>query len=86
MFTKGPWKVTGGHRLNDNAYHINNVGVCADEVQANAKLIAAAPDLLAACQELQAALSEYHLFDVKKRFSLSVANATAGKAIAKATN
>jgi len=47
-------------------------------------LIAAAPDLLKACKLLQAVLTGYHLRDIKKRFSLCVADAKAGKAIAKA--
>lgn len=49
-----------------------------------ARLIAAAPDLLQACKLLQAALTEYNLRDVKKRYSLCVADAAASKAIAKA--
>ena len=56
------------------------------EQEANAKLIAAAPELLKACKLLQAALTEHHLRDVKKRFSLCVADAAANKAIAKAEN
>jgi len=50
----------------------------------NARLIAAAPDLLEAVTLLQAALTQYRLRDVKKRYSLCVADAAASAAIAKA--
>lgn len=50
----------------------------------DAHVAAAAPDLLEAAKLLQAALSEYRLLDVRKRFSLSLAHAAAGAAIAKA--
>ena len=43
-------------------------------------------DLLAACKLIQAALTEYNLRDIKKRYSLCVADSAAGKAIAKAEN
>lgn len=49
-----------------------------------AQLIAAAPDLLEAVKLLQAALTQYHLRDVRKRYSLCVADAAATNAIAKA--
>jgi len=51
---------------------------------ANARLIAAAPALLEAVRLMQAAVREYRLLDVKKRFSLCVADAAACTAIAKA--
>lgn len=44
----------------------------------------AAPDMLEALKLFQAALTEYKLRDVRKRFSLSVADAAASKAIYKA--
>ena len=50
----------------------------------HARLIAAAPELLEACKLMQAALTEHHLRDIKKRFSLCVADAAMGKAITKA--
>jgi len=49
-----------------------------------ATLEAAAPELLEACKLFQAALTEYKLRDVRKRFSLCIADAAASKAIAKA--
>ena len=55
-----------------------------EEAIEHAALIAAAPDLLAACKEMQAALTEHHLRDVKKRFSLCVADSAMNRAIAKA--
>ncbi len=56
----------------------------ANRSQTNDQLVAAAPALLEAAKLLQAALSEYRLLDVRKRFSLSIAHAAAGAAIAKA--
>ena len=47
-------------------------------------LLSAAPDLLAACEAMQKALYEHHLLDVKKHFSLCVADAAMGTAIARA--
>lgn len=44
----------------------------------------AAPDLLEAVKLLQAALTQYHLRDVRKRYSLCVADAVATTAVAKA--
>ena len=55
-----------------------------EECQANARLIASAPDLLEACEAMQKALYEHHLLDVKKHFSLCVADAAMGTAIARA--
>jgi hypothetical protein len=48
-------------------------------------LIEAAPELLEACKEIQTIIRELRLLDVTKRFSLCVADAAMGKAIAKAT-
>lgn len=52
--------------------------------RADARTVAAAPEMLEALRLIQAALAEYRLLDVRKRFSLSVAHAAAGAAIAKA--
>lgn len=52
--------------------------------EANARLIAAAPDLLQALQDLRKELRASRKLDVKKDFSLMVADAQAGAAIHKA--
>lgn len=62
--------------------HVFDFGI--ENAKTSALLFAAAPDLLQACKLLQAALTEYNLRDVKKRYSLCVADAAANKAIAKA--
>jgi len=49
------------------------------------KQLAAAPDLLVALKDLQEAVREHGLLNVKKRFSLCAADAQANTAIAKAT-
>lgn len=54
------------------------------EAEANAALIAAAPDLLAALKGLQKQIHAHYKMNVKKDFSLMLADAEAGKAIAKA--
>ena len=93
MYTKGKWlvKTTSGYGTQIYSQtpiqhiattHYGEIDI--DEAKANARLIAAAPDLLKACKMLQNALTEHRLRDSKKRFSLSIADAAAGKAIAKA--
>jgi len=49
--------------------------------KANARLIAAAPDLLEALKELQKRIHAHMKMDVKKHYSLLVADAAASKAI-----
>ena len=94
--TKGPWHTDGGTNSKGDLfiwkkgeyYGGHAIATVHGEIQegsqANAYLIAAAPDLLKACKLLQAVLTGYHLRDIKKRFSLCAADAKAGKAIAKA--
>lgn len=56
----------------------------AEEWIANARLIAAAPELLAALEGLRAELRAHVKLNVRKHYSLMVADAAAGTAIAKA--
>lgn len=55
-----------------------------DELREAARLIAAAPDLLATLEELQAQLRAHVRMDVKKHYSLMVAEVAADKAIRRA--
>ena len=76
---------------NKNGYVLAEVGdlYCAknDDLngqnKANAALIAAAPDLLEALKLLRDEIHALRLLDVKKHYSLCVADAAAGKAIHK---
>jgi len=56
----------------------------ANRGAANARAIAALPDLIAALENLQKQLRAHVKMDVKKHFSLMVAEAAAGKALFKA--
>ena len=61
-----------------------NGGKAFPETKADAYLIAAAPDLLRALKDLHAKIWQFHKMNVKKDFSLMVADVAASKAIAKA--
>lgn len=80
--TPGKWYVKG-MKVEGNDYIIANIQETFDygETKANAQLIASAPELLMALKDLQSAVHEHHLLDIKNRFSLSVADAQADKAI-----
>ena len=89
--TPGPW--IRGARLLDVCAGASVVATVAcasshpateEQAHANARLIAAAPDLLEALIELQKKLHEAIRLDVKKHYSLMVADAAASTAIRKA--
>ena len=86
--TPGKWEwSTGDPQLrNYGVYSIEGgrIAEVLNQNTANASLIAAAPDLLAALKDLQGAVREHGLLDIKKRFSLCNADAQACKAIHKA--
>ena len=55
-----------------------------DEARANARLIASAPELLETLKEVKKQIFAHYKMNVKKDFSLLLADAAAGKAIHKA--
>jgi hypothetical protein len=62
--TPGPWTIQGAYIGTDDA-HVAQVkgegrGVNSQRAEANSMLIAAAPDLLAALEELIAEMYEFH--------------------------
>lgn len=93
--TPGPWQFgtyspSNGARLPENCHRIympaNAMAFITGENQdANACLIAAAPDLLAALKDLRKELHAHVKLDVKKHYSLMAADAAAGTIIRKAT-
>jgi len=92
--TPGPWEtVFEGHRLSVwsegygfvHSHEVPQVNIGATQTaNANARLISAAPELLQALRDLQKELRDAIKLDVKKHYSLMVADACASKAIAKA--
>jgi hypothetical protein len=84
--TPGPWQFDTDSDTIDSADGRQLAGVFGPklEAHANARLIAAAPELLAALEGLRLQLREHIKLDVKKHFSLMVADAAAGTAMAKA--
>jgi hypothetical protein len=99
--TPGPWDVenVGVGRQADKIFVYPKKGASGDDglgavatihefrgnKWANARLIAAAPDLLYALEELKKQIWAHHKMNVKTDFDLMAADAAAGKAIAKAT-
>ena len=84
--TPGPWKEVGAFVMTKDesidicsSCNVNHLSL--EEAIANAKLIAAAPDLLVALKDLQKAVREHGLLNIKKRFSLCAADAQANKTI-----
>lgn len=90
QFTPGPWHVgmkPGPIVYGPQGEQVANMHVAMldqDEHKANARLIAAAPDLLETLKHLRAEIRAVIKFDVKKHYSLIVADVAADKAIAKA--
>ena len=89
--TPGPWKAARVFANNaPDSFKVFTKpfgGICIADCgdnEENANLCAAAPELLRALKDLQAAVHEYRLLDVKKRFRLCTADAQAGTAIYKA--
>ena len=63
--TPGPWKaiaaaVYAGRPLSTVVVSGDHGRLSADEAEANARLIAAAPELLEACKQMLAALDQLH--------------------------
>jgi hypothetical protein len=91
--TLGPWNLRQffehGEFMGYTVYSapfdgIADIPDASDTGEANAHLIAAAPDLLEALRALQQEVKSAVKFDVKKHYSLMVADVAASKAIEKA--
>jgi hypothetical protein len=93
-FTPGPWTVEVSEESPNGLViapgseaviaEISSNGQTGTEVMSNARLIAAAPEMLDALRDLRRELRGVVKLDVRKHFSLMVADAAANKAIFKA--
>jgi hypothetical protein len=98
MHTPAPWTVErtnakdfiirhedGG--ITSHVARLYDMALCEEhgDIESNARLIAAAPELLDALKLMCEAVREHHLLNVKTCFSLSNATAAASKAIYHAT-
>ena len=88
--TLGKWEWSTGDpdKRNYGVYSVEGgrIAEVLNQNRANAQLIAAAPILLKALKDLQRAVREHKLLDIKKRFSLCNADVQANKAIIQAEN
>ena len=90
--TPGPWNTDGRFILSGTNPGAPYIADCLPgheyraegSTQANAALIAAAPELLEALKDLRKEVRAHVKFDVKKHYSLMVADVCADKAIARA--
>ncbi len=89
--TPGPWAVDeaengvtarGGEDMIADCDRLN--GLSFEVSRANARLIAAAPELLEALERLKAEVENAHVLDIRKRTALCIATSVASTAIAKA--
>lgn len=93
-FTKGKWARDNARKYyNADVIRMNGIVIAEvnhdmtlkdDEVNANANLLAAAPDMYEALKDLQMQVRAHFKLDVKKHYSLMVADVIANKALAKA--
>lgn len=95
--TSGPWRLTVQRKGPNSGFFIDHdidsedgytilasYGEVDDTDEANARLIAAAPELVQALLNLQRELHSAVKLDVRKHYSLMVADSMASKAIGKA--
>lgn len=72
--TPGPWEVSGNKKtvLDSDKFVVafcdTNYPIEDDEIIPNARLIAAAPDLLAVAQEMSDAVQKHRVFNFSKDF------------------
>ena len=95
-FTKGEWKILQGNsqrdvfesgRLLATAYNntVSKQNICLEEAIANAKLIAAAPDMFNALEELLAQIKQFTDGNIGEQDYFRDEISNAKKAIKKAT-